>query len=133
VDPQGISRTTTIGRADTGSMHTVTPPDGIARTLTWDDAGNLTGMSDSTGYNFNLAYDANNRIAAMTDGFGRGMAFTWNHQQLDSVTPPTGQTRTFQYDRAGRKIAETDWMGNTRSFAYDALGRVTRSRTSLAG
>lgn len=126
VDPQGISRTTTIGRGDTGAMESVTSADGVVRSLSRDDNGNVISMADNSGHAFSLTYDGQNRVNAMLDAEGRGVNMTWNHQQLDSMTPPSGQTVTYQYDRAGRKIAETNWLGNSRTYQYDGLGRLTR-------
>jgi RHS repeat-associated protein len=81
----------------------------------YDQAGNLTSVTDAlhseteprvTEYE----YDAVNRRTLS------------RFPQIG--TEPTRATRSVEYDKAGRRVAETDELNRTTRFKYDGLGRL---------
>ena len=86
---------------------TVTGPDGLTTTYTFDTAGRVSGIthpsigSNGTQYGY--------------DSYG----------QITSVTNALGQQTTYAYDTKGRMTSTTNAANETTTFAYDALGNVT--------
>jgi YD repeat-containing protein len=110
-DPKGVI--TDISYTPRGWVSTVsvTPPGGSARTTTYtyDNVGQLTGVSSPDGTNVTYAYDAAHRLIGATDAMGNAVAYT-----LDNV---------------GNRIAEevrdpTGTLQRSISRSFDALNRL---------
>jgi YD repeat-containing protein len=115
----------------------------------YDNAGNLTSVTDPLGGVVAHSFDALNRIARVIDPANGVIDFTYDGlDQLASVTDPrrlattykvnglgersaesspdSGQTR-MAYDSGGNVHARTDARDQRTVFKYDALNRVTRA------
>ncbi len=62
-----------------------------------------------------------------------GIASNWTAWQSVTVSVPNHYDTTYDYDRDGRLIKQTDANGNVRTFTYDLLGRRTASHDPDAG
>ena len=113
------------------------PGDLGTQTLSYDDAGNLTGRSYSDGTSINYRYNAENRLTAADgisisyDANGRrtetnGIGISYDSGgRIVSMTLAADKAVTYAYDANDRLISVTDWMGGVTNFSYDAVGRMT--------
>ena len=76
-----------------------------------------------------LTYDAQGRLATITAGTGsdkRTATFSYgNDGNLQTVSDPSGQSSTLQYDAAGRIIQSTLPDGRGIAYTYDLNGNLT--------
>lgn len=84
--------------------------DGAKIRLTYDENGNLTGVTDAWGNTTRYAYDSLNRRIRSTG--------------------PRGEETHYEYDDADRLCAVTDALGNRTEYTYGAGGKRTGMRTS---
>ncbi|MBD3147076.1 DNRLRE domain-containing protein [Microbispora bryophytorum] len=62
-----------------------------------------------------------------------GIASDWTAWQSVTVSVPNHYDTTFEYDRDGQLVKQTDANGNVRTFTYNLLGRRTASHDPDAG
>jgi RHS repeat-associated protein len=100
-----LGHTTTYGDYNGfGQPETITDPNGVVTTLTYNDLGLV--VSRTTG--------------GRTTGYGYDDA-----GRLLTLTQPGARTITYGYDEAGRIGSLTDTLGNAIHYSYDAMGRRT--------
>ena len=134
-------------------LRTQTDPNGVARTLTYDAGGRVSGVAFSTGRTHSFTYDLNNnpltvtrtvggvatpttltfdamdRILSSTDAFNQAVSYGYNVAgRMQTIVYPGNKMLTRAYDAAGRLISLTDWAARVSSFGYDNADRLT-SRT----
>jgi len=149
-DPNGKVTTTTY-HVDTdpdlgkrGQVATVTNPLGHVTQYTAYDAGNrLTSMTDPNGLVTTMTYDLRGRLTSRSVGDETTTYVYDLAGLLTDVELPDGATLQYVYDTAhrltevhdglGNKIVYTlDGMGNrTAERAYDPLGALARTRTRV--
>lgn len=125
----------------------ITNPLGRVTTLTYDDNGNLSSVTDAKRHTTRYAYDPDNEIVEVTradgtslgssydaagnligqtDGLGRTTTYTYDAlNRRIQVTDPLGRENTDSYDKAGNLVAETNAAGQVITFTYDAANRLT--------
>jgi YD repeat-containing protein len=110
-DPKGIVTAMTYYPRGWIKTVTVTPPGGTARltTYSYDNVGQLTGVSNPDGTSISYTYDAAHRLVGATDARGNSVTYT-----LDNV---------------GNRIAEQlkdpgGVLQRSMSRSFDALNRV---------
>jgi RHS repeat-associated protein len=156
-DPRGASFTTTFEYSPTGERLSETRADGARWQWEYDEQGRMIGVVDPRGtafgataadYTTSFAYDAFDRLVAVTDPLGnttrhtydavgrrtattdpRGGVTTWSYLPdgaLASVDGPgpLGPT-TYDYDVAQNLTSRTDANGHRSTFTYDAARRLT--------
>ena len=113
---------------------------GNKKALSYDTAGNLTQVSDTTAGGSGstpqrFSYDTATRalcggfagqVCTSTDGNNNVTRYTYDTAgNLTTVTPPAplGPT-TYTYDSLGRALTVTDGMSNTTTYIYDAADRI---------
>ncbi|MBS0647822.1 MAG: RHS repeat protein [Verrucomicrobia bacterium] len=106
-------------------------PDGTQETYIYNLDGSLKFHIDQVGTLIEHAYDILGRLISKTiTSSARDILSTesWSYGtfQLLSKTDPAGTVTSYEYDGAGRKIAEI-CKGNRTSYGYDALGRLSRT------
>ncbi|WP_431096856.1 DUF6531 domain-containing protein [Polaromonas aquatica] len=111
VDPKGIVTDTVYTARGWVSSASVTPPGGVARTTTYtyDNAGQLTGVSLPDGSTMSYSYDAAHRLTGVTDAKGNTVTYT-----LDAMGNKTGEQVKDPSGNLQRNITRV----------YDALNRV---------
>jgi YD repeat-containing protein len=111
VDPKGVvTDVVYTPRGFIGSV-TETPPAGVPRVTTksYDNSGQLTGVSMPDGTNLSFTYDAAHRLTGVTDARGNSVTYTLDgagNRIADQVRDPTGSLQ--------RSIARS----------FDALSRL---------
>ena len=93
---------TTFGYDDKGRMNSI--KDALGGTITAD--------LDAFGHSVNI-YIANGTIHYSYDDRGR----------VISETDPIGNTKSYEYNKAGQKTAEMDALGRRTEYVYDNLGQ----------
>jgi YD repeat-containing protein len=111
IDPKGVVTDTVYTPRGWVSSVTVTPPGGTGRTTSYsyDNSGQLTGVTLPDATTMSYSYDAAHRLTGVTDAKGNSVTYT--------------------LDNAGNKVGEQvkDPSGNLQgniSRVYDALNRV---------
>ena len=94
----------------------------------YDDAGNLTSITDRLSHSTSYIYDAISRIVAETDANGDTTDYTYNNAgRLYSLTDAEDNTTTWLYDDIGRVVEEEmNELSDSRNFEYDAAGNLYR-------
>jgi RHS repeat-associated protein len=110
-----------------------TDPNGLVRTVTYDDVGRVDYVDFSTGRQDNYTYDENNNLTDLSRTKS-GQIPVSSHFTLDAndrvteykeTTFPANNTVKYNYDLLGR-IATLTYPGNlTLSNKYDVLSRLT--------
>ncbi len=90
---------------------------------TFNAAGQLTTISDFTGYNgITFSYGADG-ISSITDSVGRLVNFTYDaNGRLQSIVS-AGRTVTYGYDPQGRLISVLDSVSRRTTFAYGSYNQ----------
>ncbi|EIQ00557.1 RHS repeat-associated core domain protein [Opitutaceae bacterium TAV1] len=122
----------TIGQSDMQFVKqpdgTYTPPAGSTMTLTKGSTWQLKQRHGNT-----LNFDAQGRIANITDRWGKQQTFTYGSAGLQTVKDAYGRTLTFTWsgsnitsvaDSTGRSVSFT-YTNNDQATAKDTLGKVT--------
>jgi RHS repeat-associated protein len=140
-----------------GLIQTVTTPDGLTGTNSYDAAGNLQTVTAQgqgvTPQTATVNYDADNRatsvaipgttasksyngageVTSVTDLNGGTTSFQYDAgEQLTDVTDAAGGHTHYTYDQLGNMLSQTDQLGNTTTWEYDNAGHVI-SRTLPGG
>ena len=142
--PEGGS--TRYARDAAGRVTTVTSPDGAVTTLTWTTDGRLAGRAFPDGSSERREYDAEGNLVTYLSPAGEQARYEYGpFDQLTAVTGPDGGRTEFRYDHglrliavarggltwrydydaAGRVVAETDFNGAVTRYAYDPAGQLT--------
>lgn len=101
-----LNHVTTLGSYDAhGRPGSITDPNGLVTSLTYDARGRLTSRSGGT-ETTRYTYDAAG--------------------QLITVAAPTGAAYTYTYDAAHRLTGIADSLGNRISYTLDAMGNRTK-------
>ncbi|WP_367124104.1 putative T7SS-secreted protein [Streptomyces phytohabitans] len=105
----------------------------------YDEAGNLTGIFNSTGRALRYRYDDEHRVTSWTDRNGTTYAYVYDHRGrvLRGIGPDGTLSGRLHYDTAARTTRYTDSQGHTTTYvcneAYkvveqtDPLGHTTRT------
>lgn len=89
----------------------------------------LVQRVDKHGNVVRLGYDAQRRLATITDAIGQVTTFTYGNTSqpllLTSVGDPFGDSTSFAYDSSGRLSSITDAIGMASSVSYDSGTSIT--------
>jgi RHS repeat-associated protein len=125
-----------------GQLASRTFPDGTAERFSYDGEENLIAHVNPAAGLTRIEYGCFDQVAACTNPDGTRTEFGYDHAlRLASVTisgRPAGQrglggfrgssslTWRYDYDAAGRLVAETDYNGAATRYARDAAGQLTK-------
>jgi RHS repeat-associated protein len=143
-DPNGA--TTRYDRDGFGRLTAVTTPDGMVTRLVWtaegelasrifpdataehfsyDGEGNLVTHLDPAGAVTRFEYSYLDQVSARTGPDGTRTEFGYDHALRLTSVVRAGLTWRYEYDPAGRQLAQTDYNGAVTQYVYDAAGQVT--------
>jgi RHS repeat-associated protein len=83
-------------------------------TYTYDDDGNLTGISGSK---LSASYDTENRLTSITRG-GVTTSYTYNGRGQRTKAVTGTQTVNYYYDHLGRLLFQTNVSGQVTAYSY---------------
>jgi RHS repeat-associated protein len=115
-----------------GKPTSIHHPDGTVETYIYNSDGSLRSHVDQQGTAIDHTYDVLGRLISkkITSATGEALSTeSWSYGpfQLLSKTDAEGSVTTYEYDGAGRKIADV-CKGDRTEYVYDALGRVAKTR-----
>jgi RHS repeat-associated protein len=122
-----------------GNLTGITLPNGAALTYTYDGARRLTAIQDNLGNRMNYTLDAvGNRIKEevfdASDVLSRTHARVFNSlNQLVKDTGGEGQMRQYGYDANGNSISVIDGQNHETRSAFDVLNRLIASTDAENG
>ncbi|NPU92354.1 MAG: PKD domain-containing protein [Gammaproteobacteria bacterium] len=142
-----------LGYGSNGALNSITDEQGVATVLGFDAAGKITSFTHN-GVSAAIGYDPMGRETSI--GYSDGLSFNYGYDFGDSWTSLEGSTiprmeRSFtakgapndvvqadgsavswEYDAAGRVVAEINALGGRSTYQYDAAGRLV-AETDPAG
>ncbi|WP_344386310.1 DUF6531 domain-containing protein, partial [Streptomyces thermolineatus] len=125
-----LPRVTALRLLDPTDPHS---PGTTVLTYGYDEAGNLTGITNSSGLPLRLTYDADGRITSWTDR--NDSTYTYTYDAAGRVVRTTGpdgyMSGTFTYDEARRTTVHTDSLGHPTTHRYNTAGKVTTETDPL--
>ena len=157
VDPNGV--TTQLTYDARGRLLTRTTA-GQTTTMTYDNVGNITRITQPDDSYINYEYDAAHRLVAISDVLGNRIQYTLDdagNRTQEQVFDPSNtlkrthsntfdelsrmikdigagnQTASFSYDPNGNQTEITDPNQNSTTQAFDALNRLTQITDAASG
>ncbi|EID55764.1 DUF6531 domain-containing protein [Saccharomonospora xinjiangensis] len=107
--------------------------DGAREEWRYDASGNLVEYRNPVGYTTSFTYGSFGLPTSRTEPDGARYEFTHDHElRLTTVTNPLGLRWRYEFDAAGRLVAEIDFNDRTLRYDYDAADRLI-ARTNGAG
>jgi len=137
--PEGVSVTTTFNRHGQ-QVNVATPlPGGTVANISYlyDRDGNLKSTTDALGRADSNEYDARGLLSATVDRTGRRVELRYDAvgRLLQRIEDPAGLaiTTTYRYDGQGRQSEVTDASGRKTAYSYDREGRLTQVAADPSG
>ncbi|SFF06000.1 RHS repeat-associated core domain-containing protein [Dyella marensis] len=142
--PSSNDATTQIGYTPYGAVASVTDPDGVQVTYTYDAAHRLTDITDALGNRIHYTLDgAGNKTKEETfdasNTLRRSLARSYNTLgQLTGIKDGLNRTVfdasfTDSYDANGNLVRSADALGVQRKQGYDALNRLVSTLDNYNG
>jgi len=125
-------RMTSLDWTTEGRLSARTRPDGVREAWSRDAEGNLTRHESPAGAITTYKHGPFDKITNMRRPDGTSTEFRYDGQLRLTEIVHGGMSWHYEYNIAGRLIAETDYNGATTTYAYDAAGQLT-SRVNAAG
>ena len=130
----GFGRVVAIAEADgavtrmawtvEGQLASRTFPDGTGERFSYDGEGNLVAHVSPAAGLTRVQYASFDQIAARTGPDGTRAEFTYDRCLRLTEVRAGGLAWRYDYDPAGRLVAETDFNGAVTRYAHDAAGQV---------
>jgi RHS repeat-associated protein len=115
-----------------GLLSSRTLPDGTAERWEYDGEGNLVRHLNPAGAATSYEYGLFDQVASVTRPDGTRSEFSYDHGLRLIKVVHGGLSWLYDYDLAGRLVAETDYNAATTSYAYDEAGQLT-TRVNACG
>ncbi|HEY3903297.1 MAG TPA: RHS repeat-associated core domain-containing protein, partial [Streptosporangiaceae bacterium] len=126
----GAGDTTTYSYDALGRRTVTTMPDGTSQHTSYDEAGNVLGLSNDNSAGTVLSqtsasYDADGNAISTTDPMGNTTTFGYNAlglpvTEVQPVSATSSITTSFGYDPAGNLTRYTDGNGNATTYTYNS-------------
>jgi len=108
-----------------GSLISISDPNGSATTLSYSPAGKLASLTDASGRSLSLSYNPSGLVSSVTDPMRRTWEYSYDPSgDLVFATNPGGGTWDFTYSPAHLLLSVTDPMGRTTRNTYNTSGQV---------
>ncbi|MDD5090156.1 MAG: hypothetical protein PHQ23_04490 [Candidatus Wallbacteria bacterium] len=91
----------------------------------YDQAGNLTAVTNGAGETYRLDYNELNLLQSITDPLGNKRRFEYNgNGELVKEIDALGNAQSYSYNDQGLIAAITDALGSATNYQYDASGNL---------
>lgn len=87
--------------------------------LAFTSEGKLQTRTERNGFSYAYTYDGDGRLAAVVNGFGRSLAFTYAGNRFATVTTADGRLIGYSYDTQGHLATVLYPDGKSRGFLYE--------------
>lgn len=136
--PTAPGRGTTLiryGYDDAGNLTEVTNSSGKPLRFTYDAEGRITSWTDRNDTSYGYTYDASGRVVRTegSDGFLSGLLAYDPETRTTTVTDSLGNERTYRYNAAALVTEETDPLGHKTLTKWDERGADRLSVTDPLG
>jgi RHS repeat-associated protein len=142
--PSTSDSTTTVAYNLDGTVHSVTDPDGVVSTYTYDAAHRLTDVTDVSGNHVHYTLDASGnrtseQVLTSTGAIVRSLGRAFNPLgQLTALNDGLGRTvfsatSTDSYDGNGNLVHSTDGLGIQQKHVFDGLDRLVSTLKDYQG
>ncbi len=127
-------QTVAVTSTPEGRITAFTHPDGRVWTLAYDDAGNLTSITDGADRTSSFSYNAGGLLSVVTgaDGVDEITNDYDDESRVVTQTDGAGNVRTIAYGE-DRATTLTDALGNASVITHNAKGQATTSRDAEGG
>ncbi|APE25215.1 MULTISPECIES: DUF6531 domain-containing protein [Streptomyces] len=134
--PAGPTTVLSYGYDEHGDLTGVTNSSGLPSRFTYDDDARITSWTDRNDSTFRYVYDSAGRVVETVGPDGiMSATLTYDHadetDRITRYTDSTGATTAFRFDARYRLVAWTDPLGHTSTTAYDAHDRVVSATDPL--
>ncbi|MFG2863792.1 DUF6531 domain-containing protein [Streptomyces sioyaensis] len=132
--PEGPVEVMSYGYDDAGNLTHVTNSSGKALEFTYDDRSRITAWTDRNDSTYRYVYDDDNRVT-QTIGPEGYLSSRWAYdpdQQQTHYTDACGATTVYQLNDLYQVTAETDPLGNTTTSEWDRYDNLL-ARTDALG
>ncbi len=107
------------------TLASVTDPDGNTTTITTNNQGETSAITDAVGNALLYGYDTQGNLTQTTDRDGQTTDLTYNSAgQATHIAYADGSFDDYTYDSQGDVLTATDASGTT-NMTYDSAGRLT--------
>ncbi|MEJ1964198.1 MAG: LysM peptidoglycan-binding domain-containing protein [Gammaproteobacteria bacterium] len=100
----------------------------------YDGQGRQVGVLDGEGYLTTTIYDTDGNVSSVTRYDDGNLSYATGdtaESLADRVSPgAVRHTTEYEYDNAGRVVAQLDFQNTATTYEYDAEDRVTRTRSA---
>jgi RHS repeat-associated protein len=126
---EGSQQTISQRASATNLVLSTTDALGRKTSFTYDNAGNITSVTDPAGNVTSFEYvSQSSNVTKVTDALGNVTSFDYDARgNLIRRVDPLGNSSLFEYDRFGQLISATDPLGNKAQFIYNDLGDLVRT------
>ncbi|AJE83070.1 LipX3 [Streptomyces albus] len=127
------TRLLTYSYDDAGNLAGIVDSTGTPQRLSYDEARRITGWQDRNGSRYRYEYDSADRCVATT-GDGGFLDYRFRYDlagQTTTAVNSLGHATTYRFNDACQLITETDPLGHTVSRTYDRYDRLLTSTDQL--
>lgn len=117
------SVTRTVRRPD-GLITEIIAPDGAVERWERDAAGRVTAHHDETGATTRFESGPFDRMTARTQPDGARFEFSYDTECRLTAVTSGDRSWTYEYDRSGRLVGETDFNGRAQRYVLDPAGQL---------
>ncbi|MFI1184124.1 DUF6531 domain-containing protein [Streptomyces sp. NPDC020799] len=123
------------GYDDAGNLTDVTNSSGKPLRFTYDAEGRITSWTDRNGMSYGYHYDARGRVVRTegTDGFLSGSLAYDDEHRVTTVTDSLGRRSTYRHNADARVTEETDPLGHTTRTEWEPRGEQPLAVTDPLG
>jgi RHS repeat-associated protein len=135
--PEGVVSVMRYSYDEWGNLTGVTNSSGLPLRFSYDAAGRVTSWTDRNSSTFQYVFDEMGRVVRTIgpDGF---LSSTFSYEdsapaggRITRYTDSAGATTVFEIDQQLRLVAETDPLGNTARFTFDDQDRLLAQTDAL--
>ena len=120
--------------AGSGSIVSITDPNGNKTTFPRDNRGNITKITDPLSNSVQFTYDSNDNLTKLVDPAGNTYLYEYDaNSNLTKITDSGSNTTTFAYSSYGELTTLTDAKGNSIYATYDSSGNLSTATNPLGG